>query len=95
MCVEPRLVLESDGPAESVLVTRGGLFRWSAPYAGATSGEFGLLPQGKKGGVRIVHTLGFGSGRTAARLGRIPHVSGRAQCLQGLECSSRPTLGTA
>ena len=45
-------------------------------------------------GVYKVHTLGFGSGRTGAGSGRIPHVSGGAQCLQGRECSSSPTSGT-
>ena len=45
-------------------------------------------------GVYNVHTLGFGSGRTWAGSGRIPHVSAGAQCLQGRECSSSPTSGT-
>ena len=35
------------------------------------------------------------SGRIGVGSGRIPHVSGGAQCLQGLECSSSPTSGTA
>jgi len=42
-----------------------------------------------------VHTLGFGLGRTSAGLARILYVSGSSQCLQGRECSSSPTLGTA
>jgi len=42
-----------------------------------------------------VHTLGFGSGRTWVGSGRTPHDSGGAHCLQGLECSSSPTSGTA
>ena len=42
-----------------------------------------------------VHTLGLGLGRTGVGSGRIPRVSAGAQCLQGLECSSSPTLGTA
>ena len=46
-------------------------------------------------GVYNVHTLGFGLGRTGAGLGRIPHVFGSSQCLQGRECSSSPTSGTA
>jgi hypothetical protein len=50
---------------------------------------------GKKEGVHNVHTLGFGSARTSAGLRRIRHVSGTSQCLQGLECSSSPTSGTA
>jgi hypothetical protein len=36
----------------------------------------------------------FGSGRTSAGLGRIGYVFWSSQCLQGLECSSSPTLGT-
>ena len=35
-----------------------------------------LLPQGSKGGVHNVHTLGFGSGRTGAGLGRIAEFGG-------------------
>jgi len=46
-------------------------------------------------GVYKVHTLAFGLGRTAAGSGRIPYVSAGVQCLQGLECSSSPTSGTA
>ena len=49
---------------------------------------------GKKVGVHNVHTLGFGSGRTGAGLGRIVDVSGGVQCLQGLEPGSSPTSGT-
>ena len=49
----------------------------------------------QKGRVDNVHTLGFGSGRTWVGSGRIPHVSAGGQCLQGLECSSSPTSGTA
>jgi hypothetical protein len=45
-------------------------------------------------GVHIVHTLAVGLGRTGVGLGRIPHVSGGVQRLQGLECSSSPTSGT-
>jgi hypothetical protein len=45
----------------------------------------------QKEGVDTVHTLGVGPGRTGAGLGRIPHVSGGAQCLQGLEYGSSPT----
>jgi hypothetical protein len=51
--------------------------------------------KGDFGGVHTVHTLGVGPGRMGVGTGRIPHVSGGAQCLQGLECSSSPTLGTA
>ncbi|MBP1136566.1 hypothetical protein JOE31_002798 [Arthrobacter sp. PvP023] len=47
-----------------------------------------------KGGVHNVHTLGFGSGRTGAGLGRIPYVWAGFQCLQGLEPGSSPTSGT-
>jgi hypothetical protein len=46
-------------------------------------------------GVHNVHTLGSGLVRTSAGLGRIGYVSGGVQCLQGLECSSSPTSGTA
>ena len=49
---------------------------------------------GKKEGVHNVHTLGFGSGRTGAGLGRIPYVWAGVQCLQGLEPGSSPTSGT-
>ena len=49
---------------------------------------------GKNEGVHNVHTLGFGSGRTGAGLGRIGDVSGGVQCLQGLEPGSSPTSGT-
>jgi len=45
-------------------------------------------------GVYKVHTLGFGSGRTGVGPGRIPHVSGGVQCLQGQERGSSPTSGT-
>jgi NAD/NADP transhydrogenase alpha subunit len=38
---------------------------------------------------------GFGLGHTSIGSGGIPHVSGTSQCLQGLECSSSPTSGTA
>jgi hypothetical protein len=44
--------------------------------------------------VYIVHTSGFGPGRSGAGLARLPHVSGTSQCLQGRECSSSPTSGT-
>ena len=54
-----------------------------------------LLPQGKKGGVHNVHTLGFGLGRTSAEPARIAYVFWSSQCLQGLECGSSPTSGTA
>ena len=53
-----------------------------------------LLPQGSKGGVHKVHTLGFGSGRTGAGLGRIAEVCGGAAEIQGLEPGSSPTSGT-
>ena len=49
----------------------------------------------KKGGVHNVHTFGFGLGRMLVGSGRFPHVSGGVQCLQGRECSSSPTSGTA
>jgi hypothetical protein len=49
---------------------------------------------GRIGGVDSVHTFGFGLGRTSVGSGRIRHVSGSSQCLQGLECSSSPTSGT-
>ncbi|BCW66791.1 hypothetical protein NicSoilB4_15540 [Arthrobacter sp. NicSoilB4] len=48
----------------------------------------------KKEGVHIVHTLGFGSGRTGAGLGRIAEVFGGAAEIQGLEPGSSPTSGT-
>ena len=46
------------------------------------------------GGVDSVHTFGFGLGRTSVGSGRIRHVSGSSQCLQGLESGSSPTSGT-
>ena len=49
---------------------------------------------GKKEGVHIVHTLGFGSGRTGAGLGRIGEVFGRVAEIQGPEPGSSPTSGT-
>ena len=48
---------------------------------------------GRAGGVDSVHTLGPGPGRTGAGLAHIRHVSGGAQCLQGLEPGSSPTSG--
>jgi hypothetical protein len=44
--------------------------------------------------VHNVHTFAVGLGRIGDGLGRIGYVSGEAQCLQGLECSSSPTSGT-
>ena len=41
-----------------------------------------------------VHTLGFGSGRTGAGLGRIGDVCGGVADIQGLEPGSSPTSGT-
>ena len=52
------------------------------------------LKAGRKEGVHNVHTLGVGSVRTGAGLGRTRHVSGGVQCLQGLEPGSSPTSGT-
>jgi hypothetical protein len=46
-------------------------------------------------GVDNVNTFGVGLGRTSAGLGRIRYVFWSSQCLQGLECSSSPTSGTA
>jgi hypothetical protein len=48
-----------------------------------------------KGGVHIVHTFAFGPGRTGTGLAWIGDVFGISQRLQGLECSSSPTSGTA
>ena len=53
-----------------------------------------LLPQGRKGGVHNVHTLGFGSGRTGAGLDRTAEVCGGMAEIQGLEPGSSPTSGT-
>jgi hypothetical protein len=41
-----------------------------------------------------VHTLGFGSGRTGAGLGRIAEVFGGVADIQGVELGSSPTSGT-
>jgi hypothetical protein len=49
---------------------------------------------GKKEGVHIVRTLGFGSGRTGAGPGRIGEVFRGAADFQGLEPGSSPTSGT-
>lgn len=46
-------------------------------------------------GVHIVHTRGFGSGRTGGGLGRIAEVFRGAAEIQGLESGSSPTSGTA
>ena len=48
----------------------------------------------QKGGVHNVHTLGSGSGRTGAGLGRIADVCGGLAEIQGLEPGSSPTSGT-
>ena len=48
-----------------------------------------------KGGVYNVHTFRFGSGCISAGLGRIAYVFWTSQCLQGRECGSSPTSGTA
>ena len=50
--------------------------------------------RGKKEGVHNVHTLGFGSSRTGAGLGRIAEVFGGSADIQGLESGSSPTSGT-
>ena len=63
------------------LSTRGAAV-WGRPLAG------------KMGGVHNVHTLGFGSGRTGAGLGRIAKVSGGVAEIQELEPGSSPTSGT-
>ena len=87
MYVDPRFGLDSHGPVESVQVAPIVLVRRSISYAAASSDGLGLP-------VRNVHTRGFGLGRIGVGSGRIAHVSGTSQCLQGLECSSSPTSGT-
>ena len=42
-----------------------------------------------------MHTLGFGSSRTGAGLGRIRDIFGGRAEIQGLEPGSSPTSGTA
>jgi hypothetical protein len=54
----------------------------------------GCAKVGKSEGVHIVHTMGFGSGRTGAGLGRIAEVCGGVAEVQGLEPGSSPTSGT-
>ena len=49
---------------------------------------------GQKVSVDSVNTFGFGPGRTSAGLARTRNVFWSSQRLQGLECSSSPTLGT-
>jgi hypothetical protein len=61
---------------------------------GRLSGLVGGAEVGKKEGVHNVHTLGFGSGRTGAGLGRITEVFGGVADIQGLEPGSSPTSGT-
>ena len=61
---------------------------------GRFGGAVGDAEAGKKEGVHNVHTLGFGSGRTGAGLGRIAYVSAGGRYLQGLEPGSSPTSGT-
>jgi len=70
---------------------------WSqiAPRPGGRFGSpAGGAEAGKKEGVHNVHTLGFGSGRTSAGLGRITHVRGGVAEIQALEPGSSPTSGT-
>jgi hypothetical protein len=49
----------------------------------------------QKGSVDNVHTFGLGLGRTSVELARIAYVFWSSQRLQGLECGSSPTSGTA
>ena len=60
--------------------------RLGSPVGGAEVGE--------KEGVHNVHTLGFGSGRITAGLGRIADVFGGVADFEGLEPGSSPTSGT-
>ena len=60
----------------------------------AISGVFVLSPQGKEEGVHNVHTLGFGSGRTGAGLGRVADIFRTAADFQGAEPGSSPTSVT-
>jgi len=62
--------------------------------ADRSSSQAGGREVGKKEGVHNVHTLGFGSGRTGAGLGRIEEVFGGVAEIQGLEPGSSPTSGT-
>ena len=61
---------------------------------GRSSSLVGCAEVGKSEGVHNVHTLGFGSGRTGAGLGRIGEVCGGVAGLQGLKPGSSPTSGT-
>ena len=70
---------------------------WSeiAPRPGGRFGSpAGGAEVGTKEGVHNVHTLGFGSGRTGAGLGRSADVSGGVAEIQGPEPGSSPTSGT-
>ena len=71
---------------------------WSEIAAPRPDGRLGSpvggAEVGKKEGVHNVHTLGFGSGRTGAGLGRIAEVFGGVADIQGLEPGSSPTSGT-
>ena len=86
---------------DPVAVTRG-LLRLdqfsqdkAAPHPFDPGSAAGVRPLMRRiGGVDTVHTSAVGLGRTSVGSGRIPHVSGGAQCLQGRESGSSPTSGT-
>ena len=59
-----------------------------------TADFWAVKKDGQKERVHNVHTLGFGSSRMSAGLGRIAEVFGGAAEIQGLESGSSPTSGT-
>jgi hypothetical protein len=61
---------------------------------GRLNSVVGGAEAGKKEGVHNVQTLGFGSGRTGAGLGRIAEIFGGVAEIQGQEPGSSPTSGT-
>ena len=61
---------------------------------GHISGPVQGAEVGKNEGVHNVHTLGFGSSRISAGLGRIGDVCGGVAEIQELEPGSSPTSGT-
>ena len=69
--------------------------RLSRSVAGERGSRLELFKICQEGRVDSVNTFGLGLGRTSAGLGRIAYVFGSSQCLQGLECGSSPTSGTA
>ena len=75
--------------------TRRGTRNCRAPCFGSAAVNWSCTKAFKRGGVHNVHTFRMGLGRTSAGLARISYVFWSSQCLQGRECGSSPTSGTA